>query len=271
MTSGIVVDATAAELPAGPPAQRVVSLVPSLTETVALLGRAQALVGVTPYCPWPAGASARAAVVGGPRDVDLDLLTFLRPDLVLACKEECSRGDVERARAEGLRVYVAWPRRVSDLPGLLGDLGLLLGAADEAARVGGEIRSAVAEAELRLGLSGEPPPTVLCPLWLDPPMAVGRGTYAADLLRLAGGSVVPEREGYPRFAPAEVDPDVVLLPSEPHPFAREDLARLGLGACRAALEGRVHLVDGRQLFWYGPRAAAALGRLRGILGVTRPS
>ena len=267
--SRTVVDATGEPLDAGRPARRVVSLVPSLTETVWLLGRGETLVGLTPYCVEPPGAAERARSVGGPLGADLAAVLALKPDLVLACREENSAEQVARLREAGLSVHVASPRRVAEVGPMIDALGLLLGAERRAAELSARVRRAEAEARLA---RGPEPCTVTCPVWLDPPMAVGRGTYAADLLHLSGGVVLPDGQGYPRIEPGALDPEVVLLPDEPHRFRLEDVEALGLVPRTADRPRRVRLVDGKALFWYGPRVADALPEIESLLrGATRLS
>jgi ABC-type hemin transport system substrate-binding protein len=259
----LVRDATGATLEARSGRSRVVSLVPSLTEAVADLGRLDALAAVTPYCTSPTSASLRPRI-GGPLEVDVDAVASLGPDLVLASVEENAPGDVLRLRGMGVPVHVVSPRRALDAAKMLEDLGALLGADDAAAEHARRIREAVAIARSALGSTDRV--RVTCPVWPDPPMVVGTGTYAADLLSLAGGDVVPSRPGYPRLARGEAEAQVVLLPDEPFRFSEEDLGRLGLDATEAARLGRVHLVDGRTLFWYGARAGAAIQALAHLLG-----
>jgi ABC-type hemin transport system substrate-binding protein len=253
-----ITDATGAALDRRP-ATRVVSLVPSLTEAAWTLGRGSVLVGVTPHCVTPEAARRSAAVVGGPMGVDAEAVLGLAPDLVLSCKEENSKAEVEALRAAGARVYVTSPKAVAHVPPLLRDLGVLLDASERAEVIARAVEAAAEAAEARA--AGERAVPVTCPVWLDPPRALGRGTYAADLIRLAGGAVEPDLEGYPPLEPGVAAPEVILLPDEPHPFSRADVPALGLSESPAARSGRVHEVDGRTLFWYGPRAAAAVAAL----------
>ena len=121
-------------------------------------------------------------------------------------------------------------------------------------------------------------PRVFCPVWRDPWMAVGSDTYAHDLIRLSGGeSVFAERteRRYPIVKLEEIEaarPDVILLPDEPYAFGPRDVAELSRLDAPAARDGRVHLVDGTLLSWYGPRIRRALETVRPLLrpGPPRP-
>jgi ABC-type hemin transport system substrate-binding protein len=201
--------------------------------------------------------------VGGPIGLDLQRIRDLAPDLVLACKEENAKAEVEALRAAGLRVYVTSPSSVSHVPALLRDLGALLGVEEAAGQAAEAVEAAAAVAEE--SVSSSPPTRVTCPVWLSPPRTLGRGTYGADLIRLAGGAVEPGLDGYPALDPEEIDPEVLLLPDEPHPFAADDVSALGLAGSTAARTGRAHLVDGRLLFWYGPRTAGAIAAVAELL------
>jgi ABC-type Fe3+-hydroxamate transport system substrate-binding protein len=140
-----------------------------------------------------------------------------------------------------------------------------LGAGPEAvARVVEPVERALEAAEAR---GGSPGARVFCAIWREPWMAVGGDTYADDLLRVCGGENVfaarSERR-YPRVTLAEVEaaqPEVILLPDEPYAFGPADAAELRRLDVPAAREGRIHLVDGTLVSWYGPRIARALATL----------
>ena len=238
---------------------RVVSLVPSLTEWLVVAGVGDRLVGVTNWCVEPAGVTDRLPKVRGTKNPDLAAVRALRPDLVVANAEENRRIDVERLETAGVAVYVTSPVTVAGAVEELRALAAAVGALPRAAAIDASLRACIAPAAAgrRPGAGGGR--RYACAIWRDPWMWVGEGTYAADLLRLAGGVPVVAAARYPKLDLEEVAalrPEVVLLPSEPYPFgpadAREVVAWSGV---------RAVLVDGRALTWYGPRIPAAIGSL----------
>ncbi|TVR24788.1 MAG: ABC transporter substrate-binding protein [Ilumatobacter sp.] len=233
----------------GPPA-RIVSLVPSLSETLVSWGLASRLVGVTDWCISPPGAFDHATRVRGTKNPDVAAIVALAPDLVVANEEENRRADVERLRAEGVAVWVTAPRSLTGVAASFERLGPVLGVDRAASRLAAEIRGAVAGASVhRRSLR------TFCPVWRDPWIAVGTDTIAADLLRCAGFTVVPELARYPRVElddVAELDPDVVLLPDEPYEFGPDDHGEF------AGWRAQVRDIDGATLTWWGPRTPAAL-------------
>ncbi len=244
------------------------SLVPSLTEALFALGLGERVVGVTDWCVHPAEAVAAVPKVGGTKDTDVAAVAALAPDLVIANHEENTRRTVEKLRARGLEVWVTYPRTVREGAALLAELAGL-GAAPEARRRAVEpVLEAVAAAEA--ALPARPTP-VFCPIWREPWMAVGGDTYAHDLLRLCGGENVFADRGdrrYPRVTLAEVEaaaPEVILLPDEPYRFGPEDARELAGLDVPAARAGRIHLIDGTWVTWYGPRILPALEHVRPLL------
>jgi ABC-type Fe3+-hydroxamate transport system substrate-binding protein len=259
--------------PSGEPG-RIVSLVPSLTEALFALGLGGRVVGVTDWCVHPADGVAALPKLGGTKNPDLEAIVALRPDLVIANQEENRRRDVERLRAAGIAVWVTYPRTVRDGAALLREM-TSLGASTQAIRdVVEPVEAALREA---LGAQAGPRSRVFCPIWRDPWMSVGPDTYAHDLLTLCGGENVfggPSDRRYPRVRLEEVEaaaPEVVLLPDEPYSFGPLDaaaIARLDIPASRA---GRIHLIDGTWVSWYGPRIRSALEGLRTLLAPQRPT
>jgi ABC-type hemin transport system substrate-binding protein len=255
--------------PEGAPPERIVSLVPSLTEALFALGLGERVVGVTEWCVHPAEAVARLPRVGGTKTPDLEAIRGLRPDLVIANQEENRRRDVEALAGAGVAVWLTYPRTVRDAAALLRELAGLGATPEAVARVVEPVEAAFAEAEAVRPLR---PARVFCPIWRDPWMAVGADTYAHDLLVLCGGENVfaDRRERrYPLVRLDEVvarQPDVVLLPDEPYAFGPRDVAELMRLPMPAAETGRIHRIDGTHVSWYGPRIRAAIGTLRGLLG-----
>ncbi len=259
--------------PPGEP-RRIVSLVPSLTEALFVLGLGERVVGVTDWCVHPTDAVAPLPKLGGTKNPDVSAILALRPDLVVANQEENRRQDVERLRAAGIAVWVTYPRTVREGVALLREIAGL-GATAGAIRDVVEPVEAALDAALR-ALRG-PRQRVFCPIWRDPWMSIGPDTYAHDLLTLCGGENVfagRRDRRYPWVRLAEVEaaaPDVVLLPDEPYAFGPLDAAEISRLDTPASHEGRIHLIDGTWVSWYGPRIRGALEGLRALLAPQRPT
>ena len=253
-------------------ARRIVSLVPSLTEALFALGLGDRLVAVTDWCVHPAAAVSDLPKVGGTKNPSLDRIRELEPDLVIANQEENRRRDVERLTAAGIAVWVTYPRTVRDAVALLGELAGLGAPPECVESVLRPIERAVEDAEAR---RPRHPTRFFCPIWKKPWMAVGSGTYADDLLRLCGGENVFAGRGDRRYPLVELDeilaasPEVILLPDEPYAFGPRDVAELTALELPAAATGRIHLIDGTLVSWYGPRIGRAIETLRALL--TAPS
>ena len=258
-----VADARGASVRLPDRVERVVSLVPSLTEWLVVAGVGERLVGVTDWCLEPADALAGLARVRGTKNPDLEAIRRLAPDLVVANAEENRKLDVQRLEAGGLAVFVTMPTTVAGAVAELRGLAAAVGDLSGAAALDAEAVAAVADAyRHRPGRRVR----YACAVWRDPWMWVGRRTYAADLLGLAGGEPVLDDPAtrYPRLEPeglAALAPELVLLPSEPYEFGEADAEEVA-GRFAGA---RVELVDGRALTWYGPRIPGALAAFRELL------
>ena len=243
----------------GVPPQRIVSLVPSLTELVAWLGAADRLVGRTKFCTEPPGAVGRIPAVGGTKNPDIAAITAVRPDLVIANREENRREDVEALRAAGIEVLVTGIDTVGEAVEAIRELGELLGAAERADQLARDITAALDEGQLAAGAARK---RVYAGVWHNPMMGLGAGTYGHSLLEACGAAnVLGERERYPEVtmeAVRALKPDLILLPDEPFPFDEGHAALYG-----AIAPARV--IDGKLLWWYGPRMPGAIRELRRIL------
>jgi ABC-type Fe3+-hydroxamate transport system substrate-binding protein len=253
--------------------RRVVSLVPSLTESLFALGLGERVVGVTDWCVHPADQVAKLPKVGGTKDTDVDAIVALAPDLVIANHEENTKRVVERLEAAGLDVWITYPRTVRDGAELLRELGERIGASREAMeKVVAPVEAAIADAEQVRPIA---PPRVFCPIWRDPWMAVGRDTYVHSMIELCGGANVFADRGDRRYPIVTLEdvvaaaPEVIFLPDEPYAFGARDQAELAQLDVPAARDGRIHCVDGTWLSWYGPRIRPALRALRPLLGPDR--
>ncbi len=248
------VDDVGAVVPVPSVVRRVVSLVPSLTESVAVSAPGL-LVGASDWCTHPPGLAV--ARVRGTKNPDLDAVIALAPDLVLANEEENRGSDLAALRAAGLAVWVTAPRSV---PGALDSLGRMLAACG----VAGPDWLAAAEHAWASPHSGARRRAIV-PIWRRPWMALGSDTFAGDVLdRLGVDNVLgthPER--YPRIDLAQMragGAHLVVLPDEPYAFGVEDLDAV------AGWDVDVAFVSGRHLTWYGPSLAEARDVLNAQLG-----
>ena len=176
-------------------AKRVVSLCPSITETIVAIGGLKLLAGVTRYCTRPKGMLWGVPRVGGTKSPDVARILDLTPDLVFANAEENRREDIEALRAEGIEVDVTLPKTVAEVPGAIRRWGLLLGTSEEAEVLAGRVEAAWKELEARKPAAAF---RYAYWIWKDPWMTVSDDTYVADLIRLAGGQNVygSEAVGY---------------------------------------------------------------------------
>ncbi|MGI8331771.1 helical backbone metal receptor [Actinomadura scrupuli] len=246
-------DDTGAPVPLPERVRRIVSLVPSLTETVAMTAPGL-LVGATDWCSHPAGLDVTR--VRGTKNPDLDRIRALRPDVVLANIEENRTPDLDQLRADGIAVWLTVIRTVDEA--LLSLRRMLTDAChvpapgwlDDAERAWAR----PAPARRR---------TAAIPIWRRPWMVVGRDTFTGDVLARLGVDNVfaghPER--YPKMPLDQIRaarPDLVVLPDEPYRFTADDGPESFPGIGTA-------LVSGRHLTWYGPSLVDAPRELYPLL------
>lgn len=234
---------------------RIVSLVPSLTELVARLGAAGRLVGRTRFCDEPRDVVERVPAVGGTKDPDIGRIRELAPDLVVANREENRRDDVEALRQAGLEVLVTDPVSVTGAVQMVREIGSILGRLARAEELATEV-------EQLLAVPASTSARVFVAIWKHPLMALGGETYGSDLLAHCGAvNVLGGRSRYPEVTLEEVRelrPDLILLPDEPYRFRESDVAAFSEIA-------PARLVDGRLLWWYGPRMPAAIRTIRALV------
>ncbi len=254
------------ELSAAP--QRIVSLVPSLTEYLFEIGAGARVVGITDYCMSPAEHLTNMPRVGGTKNPGRARIRALQPDLVLASKEENRQHDIGSLEADGIPVYVTNIESVAGAVEQLAVLADILEVGSAAAVLLDRLREALDQEH---ETSGRYRPRTLAFIWRDPWMAIGRQTYAADLLRICGADnpAIQLVGRYPRAALAafmRLDPEIILLPDEPYHFSSDDqTAFASFGPVAAVRTGRIYLCDGQLLTWYGSRTVEALRVFRALL------
>jgi ABC-type Fe3+-hydroxamate transport system substrate-binding protein len=237
-----------------PPA-RIVSLVPSLTESLFDLGAGASLVGATDFCTYP--ANIRCARVGGTKNPDVQAIRALHPDLVHMNLEENLRRHAEEIETFA-PVFVTEPKNVDDVESLLSVLGTIHHA---------KARAAELIASLREHRRALPPRqfTFACAIWKRPWMWCGGDTYVSALVESAGGeNVLGHRHRYPEMdldCLAAMEPQVVFLPDEPYTFTTADASEVA-----ERMNARViGPFPGHLFTWHGSRTILGLRFLREAL------
>jgi ABC-type Fe3+-citrate transport system substrate-binding protein len=251
---------------------RIVSLVPSITEALCMLGLQDSIVGVTDFCTAPAEELRQKARLGGTKNPDLRRVSDLRPDLVIVNTDENRLTTAQELEALGLKILVTQTDSLDQVEAAWTQLGEATGTQALAARE----RDLISQARERnrQRLQHEPRLTALIMVWKSPWMASGSGTYMESLLQSCGidNVLANIKTKWVRVAlttkpPAEARatlakpayslprvPDVVLLPTEPFAFNEshlDDFAHL-------LPRERVHVIDGELLSWWLSRTVEAL-------------
>jgi ABC-type Fe3+-hydroxamate transport system substrate-binding protein len=255
------------------PPRRIVSLVPSWTETLFALGAGDRVVGATKFCVEPADRIGAVAKIGGTKNPDLRAIAELAPDLIIANAEENRREDVERMRANGIAVMTTYPRTIPGAVESLLRIGRALAREPEAGALAREITLSVSGIETAVGVWAKLRLRVFCPIWKNPWMSFNADTYAHDVLRMMGYNNVFASAGerYPMTTlPEAIErrPDIVILPDEPYEFGERDIDELKK-ALPPALSRRMLIVSGRDLHWYGVHMVAGLKSLADRLARVR--
>ncbi|HKX28401.1 MAG TPA: cobalamin-binding protein [Blastocatellia bacterium] len=195
--------------------QRIISLAPSVTETLFALGLADRIVGVTTYCDYPEGAKAKEKI-GDTLRPDLERILALKPDLVVITTASQLETMMHKLDQLAIPVYVTNPRTVHETVVAIRDLGEVTGAIKEGAEIADAMAARVNQIE-NLLKSG-PRPRVFYVLQNDPLITAGRNTFINDLINLAGGQSISGEEtaDYPQFSRETVvarAPEVIVAPS----------------------------------------------------------
>lgn len=230
-----------------PSPQRIVSLGPSLTEEIYLLGMGEKLVGCTIYCRWPPDATKKEKV-GTVVEVDVERILALKPDLVLATSLTDPR-DVKRLKDLGTRVVVfPQPRSFHDLCAQFLRLGRLLGKEERAREIVGRVRARVAR--IRASVAGLPRARVFVEIGSRPLFTATGDSFINDFIEMAGGINVAARAEsglYSREKVLEEDPDLILIVTMGIAGEKEKATWQKFRTLKAVRNGRVYVVDSYKL------------------------
>jgi len=237
---------------------RIISLVPSQTEFLYDLGLEQQVVGITKFCVHPEQWYRTKVKVGGTKTVDLEKVRALRPDLVIANKEENVKEQVE-AISKYCRVYVSDIKTLEDAYRMMEEVGEMTGREVMARQIVEQIQDGFKS----FPSVGENSERVLYVIWRKPWMGAGGDTFIHALLSECGWkNVLADQPRYPEFTADDLAtwrPDRILLSSEPYPFKERHTEEFQ----RHCPDAHIQLVDGELFSWYGSRllkSVEVLGR-----------
>jgi len=267
----VVRDMTGREVALAAPPARIVSLVPSVTETIFALGGEARLAGRTDWCDSPPAARDKPSV-GGMINPSLEAIATLKPDLVIATDEGNREETAVQLRRLGIPTYLVHAHRVAEMLDMIARLGALVERPDAVAPLVESIQARIDDVRRRV--AGRRPPRVLYVLWPDPLIVPGRASHITELIDLAGGRSITATvgESYVRLsleAAVARAPDVIILAD--HSKAGTAAGRQSpekwqrLTSVPAIRDGRLHSIDLSILHRYGPRVAEGLELLARML------
>ncbi len=234
--------------------KRIISLVPSQTELLHYLGLEEETIAITKFCVHPEEWFKNKTRIGGTKTLHLDKIISLKPDLIIANKEENVKEQVEQL-AEKFPVWVTDVNNLTDAYTMIIDIGLLTGRKNAAEELIGCIKNKfelvfqIVNANNRI--------SAVYLIWKNPFMTIGGDTFISSMLEKAGlMNVYCNQTRYPEIALSELkntDCELILLSSEPYPFKQKDIDEL-----QKELPGKkIMLVDGEMFSWYGSRLLQA--------------
>ena len=241
------------------PVRRIVSLVPSLTELLSDLGLDDEVVGITRFCVHPEHWRQTKALIGGTKNVRLDLVDSLKPDLIVANKEENTKEDIGLLMKKH-KVWVSDVKTADDAYAMILRIGDLTETRSRANEIVSNIKSSFDS------IPWFEPRKALYLIWKKPWMAAGKDTFIHEMMKMSGFENVVVKDRYPSLTEDDIrklDPGVVLLSSEPYPFKDQHVDELK----KLLPASTIMLVDGEMFSWYGSRMKEMAGYFQELRSV----
>ncbi|MBX7204393.1 MAG: helical backbone metal receptor [Bacteroidia bacterium] len=232
--------------------KRIVSLVPSQTELLYDLGLTDEVVGQTLFCIHPKSQHESKPRVGGTKKLQLDKIRQLKPDLIIGNKEENEQSQIAELQKE-FPVWMSDIKNMDDALQMIEGIGNITGRQEQAAILCKSIQNAFTGFNTPVQSHGA---KVLYLIWRNPFMAAGTDTFISDMITRIGWQNAITQNRYPELTAEQIailDPDIILLSSEPYPFKNEHIGELKM-ICPGA---HIRLADGEMFSWYGSRLLKA--------------
>jgi ABC-type Fe3+-hydroxamate transport system substrate-binding protein len=249
--------------------RRIISLVPSQTELLFDLGLDEEVIGLTKFCVHPNEWFTTKTRVGGTKTVHIEKVKSLRPDLIIANKEENVKEQIEELK-QLAPVYVTDISNLEDALPMIIDIGNLTNRLEQASALKDQIESGFNELSAFIRQQSSSPIKTAYLIWKDPYMAAGSGTFINDMLERCGFENVFHESGrYPEIEISELaslNCQLLLLSSEPYPFKQKHIDEL------QPLLPHVEIVlaDGEMFSWYGSRLLYAIHYFKKLIALVRP-
>lgn len=231
---------------------RIISIVPSQTELLFHLGLNEQVVGITKFCVHPDAWYRQKTRVGGTKNLNIEKIRSISPDLVIANKEENLQVQVKEIESF-CPVWVSDVNDVASAIDMIQSIGALTGKTEPALQLASKITEGFA------GMSFSKKLKACYLIWKDPFMTVGGDTFISNMMDLAGfDNIFNTQRRYPTVSVEDLRQtsfDVLLLSSEPYPFNASHVQEMA-----AILPGKkIIIVDGEMFSWYGSRLLHAPG------------
>ena len=226
---------------------KIISLVPSITETLFDFGLTDTeIIGLTKFCIHPKGLVKNVETIGGTKNLNLEKIKNLNPDLIIANKEENEKLQVEELMKD-FKVWVTAIETLEDNSRFLAELGTLLNKENSAKNFNQKI------SDIIKGIKIQEPKKVCYLIWKNPYMTIGSDTFIHEILdKLGFENVFKNEKRYPEISVEEMkNADFIFLSSEPFPFQQKHIDELQ----KELLNSKIVLVDGEAFSWYGTHLA----------------
>ena len=226
---------------------RIISLVPSLTELLYDLGLKDRIIGQTIFCIHPSIYFSNATKIGGTKKVNIEKIRSLKPDLIIANKEENDKNQIELLSKE-FPVWISDINTIEDSLHMIQSIGEITGTV----AISSQMKASIREKIKNYRLMNFPIKKVIYLIWNDPYMAVGRDTFINSMLSEVGFENLITSERYPEIGIESIkglNPDLVFLSSEPFPFKEKHAKKIN----QFLEKEKSVIVDGEMFSWYGSR------------------
>jgi ABC-type Fe3+-hydroxamate transport system substrate-binding protein len=239
------------------PPKRIISLVPSQTELLHYMGLENAVIGITKFCIYPTEWFKTKIRVGGTKQLKINEILALKPDLVIGNKEENTKEDIEQLEKNGISVWMSDINSFDEALEMIYQIGVLCGKESQAADLVRQIKIGFEEI-LQIGKGR----SVLYFIWDEPTFVVGKNTFIDSVLTKIGFVNHCNLNRYPEITELKnPNPDLVFLSSEPFPYTEQHLDKYQ----KLFPKAKVQLVDGEMCSWYGSRMLASVGYFSTVL------